>query len=102
MKFIFSILWLLTFVTFLAPPTAVRWDSGPSRVCRITTVTKENSVGSFVGAIHDTLVFLAITIKILQDYPVQGWRARIGLFFDSRKMTHIFRVVLQTGQLYYL
>ena len=55
-----------------------------------------------VVAIFDTCVFIAISLEVLMAYPAEGWKARIKVFLNKNQMGHLFRAVLQTGQLYYL
>jgi hypothetical protein len=54
-------------------------------------------------AIYDTLVFLAISFRIL-SYTVVGdtFEARVKSFFRGTGLPNLSRSILQGGQLYYL
>jgi hypothetical protein len=101
-KMIFAALWLSTFTSFIAPFSASGEHLGPTKQCVANSLTVGDALGYLVVGIFDTLVFLAITAKILADNTRGGWKAEIELLFDNRNMGKIYRTVLQTGQLYYL
>ena len=98
----FAVLWLATLCSFIAPFVARATHIGPTKKCQINKVSAGSSSGFFVIAIYDTLVFIAITLRILSDNLTAGWRAKMKMFFSGGQMGPIFRMVLQTGQLYYL
>ena len=102
-RFTFVILWLAEFTcsifsTFYAHAKHI----GPTKQCYTDTLSPLASLGYVAFALYDTLVFFVISIKILSYDPSLGWRRQLRLFFDSRKLTHLYRTVLETGQHYYL
>lgn len=99
---IFTLLWLATFASFTAPFTFVGVHIGPTKECILRSVEKSTSAGFVAIVIYDTMVFIAISVRLLLDNPADGWIARIKLFFSGEKMGYLSRALLQTGQLYYL
>ncbi|KAK7689905.1 hypothetical protein QCA50_006544 [Cerrena zonata] len=98
----FSVLWFPTLCSFIAPFVASASHIGPTQKCEVDRVTAGSSSGFYVIAIYDTLVFIAITLRILSDNLAKGWKTRAKVFVSAEKMGPVFRIVLQTGQLYYL
>ena len=99
---LFTVLWLSTFGSFTAPFTFVGRHIGPTRECIIRSVEKSTSAGFVAIVIYDTMVFIAISLRLLLDNPADGWIARFKLFFSGEKMGYLSRALLQTGQMYYL
>ena len=99
---LFTVLWLSTFGSFTAPFTFVGRHIGPTRECIIRSVEKSTSAGFVAIVIYDTMVFIAISLRLLLDNPADGWIARLKLFFSGEKMGYLSRALLQTGQMYYL
>ena len=52
--------------------------------------------------VYDTLVLFAISTKILLWSLADTWEERLRLFFTGKGMPHLFRLVMQTGQQYYM
>ena len=98
----FTVLWLTTLCSFIAPFVASAVHIGPTKKCQINKVSAGSSSGFFVIAIYDTLVFIAIAFRILSDNLTRGWKAKMKMLLSGEQMGPIFRMVLQTGQLYYL
>ena len=98
----FSILWLSTFTSFPSAFAVKSHPIGPTNHCIVNAAPHLVSLSFIVATVFDTLVFLAITLTIVFDSPVEGWKARTHLFFKGKNIGHISRALLQTGQLYYL
>lgn len=75
---------------------------GPTEYRVVESSSLTVSPAFIVPAVYDTLVFLAITWRVVIDSPAQEWKARTSLFLTGKKMGHISRALLQTGQVYYL
>ena len=99
---LFSILWLSTFASFPSVFAIKIHPIGPTSYCIIDAAPHLVSLSFIVTAIYDTLVFLAITLKIISDSHVEGWKACTGLFLKGKNVGRISRALLQTGQAYYL
>ena len=56
-----------------------------------------------INAVNDTLIFVAISYKIL-TYTTLGdtWRARARSFYAADGLPKLSKALLQSGQLYYL
>ncbi|KAK7694028.1 hypothetical protein QCA50_003604 [Cerrena zonata] len=99
----FSILWLSTCTSFIAPfaSKAARLDS--SAECLIQWVSTRNLTAFIAISFYDTLVFVCISYKLLSFTYAQGWKARVRSFFRGEQMGgQVSKALLQSGQLYYL
>ena len=55
------------------------------------------------NAIHDTLVFLAISYRIISYTAIgDSWSARVKSFFTADGLPRLSRALLQSGQQFYL
>ena len=73
-----------------------------NRVCLMTDV-QPFGVTSFLAVfIFDTAVFLAITMRMLSISITDTWRGRLSFFFGGDGLGHVTKVLLHSGQLYYL
>jgi len=104
----FSLLWLciagLTLSTLLT--IGISADHIPyTRRCiyNIPNVT-EATIPTIVTAAFDTLVFLAISYRMvaIAMQPGSAWSARAKLFFTGDGLYCISKSLLQSGQVYYL
>jgi hypothetical protein len=87
---------------------AYRWlyvnqHMGPTRRCIVTKTRSYTSVPIVLNAVNDTLVFLAISFRIV-SYTIVGesWGARARSFWSADGLPKLSRGLLQSGQLYYL
>lgn len=101
-RMLFVTLWFFTLASFIVPFAENAQHLSPSHICTVLGVTTAGSAGAIIASTYDTLVFIAISSRILLDYPASGFKARIKLFWNNKNMSRIYRMVLQTGQLYYL
>ena len=69
-------------------------------------IRSTTSVGVVLATTFDTAVFLAVSYRLLEQYSAEldgTWSSRMRMFFKGQGMTgNISRLLLQTGQLYYL
>lgn len=98
----FGLLWLATFSAITAPFGVDGTHIGTTQFCINSDVKSFSSAGLIVGAAHDTLVFLAITVRLLMYSLADTWTARFRAFFSGRGMGNISKALLHTGQQYYL
>ncbi|KAL4245594.1 hypothetical protein ABKN59_010476 [Abortiporus biennis] len=77
-----------------------------SNLCLISEVSEWSSVPFPVVAVHDTLVFLAVGIRLSyfghMGYDDTNCRSHWRTFFRGSSMPSLSRALLQNGQLYYL
>ena len=100
----FSILWVIASACYAALPFAVSAVRiGPSRQCIDGEMKAYGCAGVVAAAAYDTLIFAAITYRLLGFHLVgDTWSARMRAFFTGAGMGQVSRALLQTGQLYYL
>ena len=98
----FTLLWIGTLGSFAAPFALVGTNVGPTNQCIVNSVERSASTGFFASMFYDTMVFLAISIRLLLDNPADGWVAKAKLFISTEKMGYLSQALLQTGQVYYL
>ena len=103
----FIVLWLSTFACILTPLN-FKGDNLllVNRGCLMTEGGSLAAVGFITVLLFDTMVFAATTWKVLNVNLVRGWRGRVNLFFggtsDPARVGEISKILLQSGQLYYL
>jgi hypothetical protein len=99
----FFIIWLSTWGSLTVPFAIDGAHIGPTNRCVNSEAKPYFSVGIIVSTINDTLVFFAITYRILlHNSLTDKWSERWGGFLNGRGMAHVSKALLQTGQLYYL
>lgn len=106
-KVIFGILWVGVVGGSITVPLATRGAHiAPTQHCINSEVKSYASTAVIMTFINDSLVFLAISIKLLPVGPDEGFMDRMKLFFRaSRKgngLSHISKALFQGGQIYYL
>lgn len=74
---------------------------GQTGYCLETTFKPYGFAGGLVTAIYDTFVFLAITMKLLV-YNKVDTTSSMKMFLTGKGMGTASRILLQSGQLYYL
>lgn len=102
---VFTLLWLAVVGTSVLAPLSFSGVSiGNTPYCINTRLKDVGSAGIVMAAVDDTLVFIAITTKLVMNHSsgMMSRRQEWKLFFTGEGMGRITRVVLQTGQLYYL
>lgn len=75
---------------------------GTTSNCIDVAVQSYTSSGFVAAAVNDTVVFLAISYRLISISFTDTWSERLNNFFRGQHMNHVSRVLLQTGQLYYL
>lgn len=75
---------------------------GLSAGCMATAVEPYCSSGLVVAMIHDTLVLFAISTRLIMNSLADSLTGRLKAFLSGEGMPSISRLLLQTGQLYYL
>ncbi|KAI0790064.1 hypothetical protein C8Q75DRAFT_138344 [Abortiporus biennis] len=83
----------------------IRANTLGSNLCLISEVSEWSSVPFIVVAVHDTMVFLAISIRLTYLSHVgcdANGRFRWRTFLRGSSMPSLSRALLKNGQLYYL
>jgi hypothetical protein len=100
----FGCLWLVLFGLSLLIPFAVEGGHvGPTQWCTVTKVRDSAAGLGFVNCVFDTLVFVAISVRIMSfAYGRGNMRTRAKTFFRGHGLGALSRSLLHGGQLYYL
>ena len=97
------LLFVLFGLTILVPLSIKGAHIGPTKRCISTRVPNFTSAPIVVNTVFDTLVFLAISIRIASRFVVgDTFGARLKSFFIGNGLPNLSRSILQGGQLYYL
>ncbi|CAL1702480.1 unnamed protein product [Somion occarium] len=100
---LFAFVWFATFACALTAPFGVDGiHIGTTGNCVNSNVKTFSSAGLIVVAVNDTLVFIAISTRLMMYSLADTWVDRFKTFFSGKGMGHMSRALLQTGQLYYL
>lgn len=101
---IFSLLWLGTVAGSATVPFAITGSHiGPTDYCVNTGVKPYSSTGIIIVAANDTLVFFAISWKLLSSPAIdESIKAKAKVFISGNGLPAITRSLLQSGQEYYL
>ncbi|KAF7358096.1 hypothetical protein MVEN_00857600 [Mycena venus] len=97
-------LWLSVVGTAATIPTAVTATNiGPTKYCLNIAAKSYASGISITALIHDTTVFLAISLRLFANSHVdRGLGANTKAFITGEYLPQFSRAVLKDGQLYYL
>ena len=100
----FALIWLSTFGSFTVPFSIGGEHIGTTNRCINSNIKPSSSVGIIVSTVNDTLVFVAITYRlVVYNTSVSNtWRMRLKVLFSGEGMGGVSKALLQTGQLYYL
>lgn len=99
----FAFMWIAVLAGSLSQPFGI--DSshiGTSRNCIATVIQSYCSSGIVIATVNDTLSFIAISVQLLMYSLADTWSARFKTFFSGQGMTHMTRLLLQSGQQYYM
>ncbi|KAJ7595239.1 hypothetical protein C8J56DRAFT_774719 [Mycena floridula] len=102
---LFLVLWLCVFGTSIAFPIGIRGAHlGTTQQCIETAVRSAYLEASPIMIfINDTMIFLAITYRIISYLmSEETMTARINAFFRGKHISRLGRLLLQGGQHYYL
>lgn len=103
---IFGFLWVAVIAGSLAAPFSLKGAHiGTTQKCITTESKPYSATGLVILTVYDTLIFIAITYRLLADihHPSdQSWSTRTKAFLSGNGMNEVSRLLLKTGQLYYL
>ena len=75
---------------------------GPSQDCMIVKMKTYCAAGTLAVAVNDTIVLLAISTQLSRNSVADTWQARCRAFFKGKGMGQVSRILLKTGQQYYM
>ena len=103
---LFTLLWVAVLGSSVAGPFGVEATyPGVVESCLNVSIARFVSLGPIASWVYDTLVFIAISTKLMSfSLPTNKptWGGRLKCFWTGPESGSIARAVLQTGQLYYL
>ena len=103
-KTAFGVAWLGVLGGALTAPFSLQGvHIGTTRRCINSSVKAYGAAGLLAAAINDTLIFLAITFRLLTAHLTSDClRDRFRSFVRGEGLHRMPRLLLQTGQLYYM
>ena len=101
MKLCFILIWTTTFLS-ITSTVSIKEDGFVG--CNVDHVNPIGSLGFIFGAIFDTMVFVAISVKVLKintnlETPLKSW---FSLFITAEGLSRVSKILLRSGQIYYL
>jgi len=100
----FLFLWITVLGSCMAAPFSVTTEHiGPTKACFLTSMRPYCSVCVIVSTVNDTLVFVAISLRLLNFVvPEDNLTSRLRYFCGRRALPVISETLLRSGQQYYL
>lgn len=100
----FAFLWLAVLGGSWTVPFAIQGGHiGPTDHCINTGVKPFSSAGIIISTVNDTVIFIAISWRLLETTTYDdSFRGRIKSFFRGKGLPAFSRSLLQSGQEYYL
>ncbi|KAK7687676.1 hypothetical protein QCA50_008891 [Cerrena zonata] len=99
---VFTFLWLSTCTAMMGPWTSKGSIIEHTSFCVVSHTHKYSGVVFFLLTIFDTIVFLAITLRVISISLSNSRSSWLKAFSKGKGMGKLSKALLQTGQLYYL
>jgi hypothetical protein len=101
---VFAVLWFaLVGLSFTIPSSVKGRHIGTTQACIITYVAPVASAPIVLDAIFDTLVFIAISVRLISfSFVNDTFGGRMKSFWRGDGLPALSRSLLQGGQFYYL
>ncbi|KAJ7652580.1 hypothetical protein B0H17DRAFT_957870, partial [Mycena rosella] len=103
---IFGFLWLAVLGSSLTIPFGVSTVKlGDPSECIIARVEVYVGTSGIIIAVHDTLVFLAISYRLVSDFgqmQQQTWGMQLKMLFSGAHLPAFSKVLFAAGQMYYM
>ena len=101
---VFAFLWFATFACTITAPFSLKGiHIGTTQRCIDSEVKSFGSAGIVASAVNDTLIFFAVTYRLIFYHVAsESWSSRIHSFFKGDGMGRMSKMLLQSGQIYYL
>jgi hypothetical protein len=100
----FGILWLMVAGGSVTVPLAVKGiHIEPTKYCVNAAVKSFSSVAVITSTVNDSLIFLAISFKLMSNNKVESSVAdKARTFFKGKGLSSISKALFKGGQIYYL
>ncbi|EJC99639.1 uncharacterized protein FOMMEDRAFT_160065 [Fomitiporia mediterranea MF3/22] len=100
---IFAFLWVSLLAGYIVPFGITADNIGPTQFCLVAGVKQYNAAGIVISTVNDTLVFVAISLRILCNPAIDdNVRARVKVFSNGGTLPKLSKSIFQSGQQYYL
>ncbi|KAK7691714.1 hypothetical protein QCA50_005114 [Cerrena zonata] len=100
---IFALLWSTTFASILTPLNFIGGQFVlANRICLVEETRVWAAIGFITVLIFDTAVFVTISIKVLSTNMAETWGERARIFFGRKHLGRLSKVLLHSGQQFYL
>ncbi|KAJ3484788.1 hypothetical protein NLI96_g5397 [Meripilus lineatus] len=102
-KTFFIVMWLCSLAGSLLQPFCITFANIPLfRVCAATTTHTYCILGPIIVMTHDLLVLLSISTKLLLVSLIGTRTGRLQSFFSGSGLPRVSKLLMRTGQQYYL
>lgn len=98
-RFAFMTLWLTTFMALSIPFCSSLRDV---TICNINDVKPLEAMGFIAVEVFDTAIFVAISVQVVRSSIADSRHDRLAVFVTGNRLGQVSKVLLQSGQLYYL
>jgi len=98
----FFLLWLATLGCFSIPFSYDTSHIGTTKSCIVSSFELWSTASLIIVGVHDTVVFFAISVSLSMYRLEISWSGRFRAFFTGGGMGSMSKVILTSGQLYYL
>ncbi|KAK7692360.1 hypothetical protein QCA50_003985 [Cerrena zonata] len=92
-------LWSTTFLSLSIPFSSSLTDVS---ICNISHVKPPEAMGFIAVEVFDTAVFIAVSVRVVRSSIAASRQDRLATFVTGNQLGRVSKVLLQSGQLYYL
>ena len=100
-KIAFTVAWSATLISMTAPFSMGEKQYIPGIPCKAAKLKPICSLGFLATAVFDTVVFIAISARTLK-LKLEPNTPLPSSFFHGKGLTHFAKILLRSGQIYYL
>ncbi len=102
-KVVFSVAWVAIVAGAFIQPFCFEFARfSLTKHCALSGVRLPCSSDAIVLTVYDTLVLVAISTRLPVHSVADSWVGRFRMFFGGRGMFRLSRLLLQTGQQYFV
>jgi hypothetical protein len=99
----FSFCWLVMLSFFVFDSIrGILQCSDPRSLAKCFVLQHTDAWGYMANAVYDTLLYLSISWQLASFAPADRWQERLKSFFTGEGLGWLSKVLLQSGQMYYL
>lgn len=98
----FLVLWFITLSTFTAPFSFTAANIATTSYCVVAEVDTFVASGVVGTALYDTVVFLAISYRLVSISIGRSWTDKLRNFVQSKDLAAVSYILWSTGLFYYM